>query len=134
MSENLDLVRAIYADWEHGDFHSTDWAHPDIEFVIIGGPTPARYHGLPGMARGMREFLTVWEEYRIEAEEYRELDGERILVLTRDSGRGRTSGVETVEERAHAIHLENGRVTRIATYWDRGRALADLGSEEGGVT
>ena len=129
MSENLDLVRSIYADWERGDFRSIEWADPGIEFVVIGGPTQGQFHGIPEMARRMRDFLTTWEGYRIKAEDYRELDDERILVLTRDTARGRTSGVDTVQRRARLFHLQGGKVTRIISYWDRDRAVADLGIE-----
>jgi ketosteroid isomerase-like protein len=127
MSAHLDLVRSIFADWERGDFSSADWADPEIDFVIVAGPMPSRFHGVPEMARGMREFLTAWEGYRVEADEYRELDDDCILIFTRDTARGRTSGVDTVSMRAYVLHLHDGKVTRITSYWDRDRAFADLG-------
>ena len=37
--------------------------------------------------------MSVWEHYRSEAEEFRELDGGRVLVLMHHGGRGKASGV-----------------------------------------
>jgi ketosteroid isomerase-like protein len=131
MSENLDLVRSIYADWERGDFFggSGEWIDPEIEFVVDGGPEPGRWTGLDGLIEGGRTILSAWEDWRPQAAEYRELDDERVLVLTRQSGRGKTSGLEVEQTTAGLFHISNGKVTRLAIYWDRDRALADLGLE-----
>ena len=129
-SGNLEFVRSIYAAWERGDYSSTEWAHPDIEFVLADGPDPCSWRGRAGMAEGWRAFLGNWGDYRFEVEEYRALDAERILVLLRVSGRGRTSGLELGQvgaEGANLLHVRGGKVVRLALYFDRERALADLG-------
>lgn len=129
-SANVELVRSIYADLERGDFSSSDWAHPEIEYVIADGPAPGTWKGLAGMAEGWRSFLSAWEGFRPEANEYRELDAERVLVLSRYSGRGKTSGLELGQigtKGATVFHVRGGKVIRCIQYWDRERAFADLG-------
>jgi ketosteroid isomerase-like protein len=127
-SEHLEIVRSIYGDWGRGDFSSAAWADPEIEFAFAGGPDPGTWKGLAGMAEGYREWLRAWEGFRAEPEEYRVLDGERILVLVRNSGRGRASGLE-LEQRsvANLFHLRQGKVIGIVVYLDRELAFADLG-------
>jgi ketosteroid isomerase-like protein len=133
-SANLDLVRSIYAAWERGDYGWTEWAHTEIEFVLAGGgPADGSWTGLAGMAKGFSSFLSAWEEFRTEAEEYRELDAERVLVLVHFSGRGKTSGLELEQMRAKGaslFHVRDGKVTKIVHHHDRERALVDLGLSE----
>jgi ketosteroid isomerase-like protein len=129
MSENLDLVRSIFAAWERGDFGSVEWADPEIDFVIVDGPSPGTWAGLASMAEGWRDFLGAWEEYRGEAEEYRELDDEHVLVLLRLSARGKTSGLEIGQmgsKGGSLFHIHGGKVTRLVVYLDREHALAEL--------
>src|ERR1700730_3703482 len=129
-SANVELVRSIYASWERGDFSSAEWAHPEIEYVMTEGPSPGSGTGLAGLAEGSGDFVSAWEEYRIEADEYRELDAERVLVLIHLSGRGKTSGLELGRMRTKGAHLFNvrgGKVTMLVGYVDSDRALADVG-------
>jgi ketosteroid isomerase-like protein len=134
MSANLDLVRSIYADWERGDFSSTAWADPGIEYVVADGPAPGRWTGLAGMAEAWGGIASAWEELRVLAEEYVALDDERVLVLLDNGGRGKTSEIDLHQVRggANLFHVRRGKVTRYVIYWDRDRAFADLGLAPGG--
>ncbi len=130
MSENLDLVRSIYAEWESGKFNAAPWAHSEIQFVMIGGPDPGIWTGIVGMAEAWHRFLDAWEDFRVVADEYRELDPGRILVLIHRGGHGRTSRLDVEEMGSMAADLfqiDERKVTRLVNYWDRDRAFADLG-------
>jgi hypothetical protein len=68
-----------------------------------------------------------------EAEEYREIDDERVLVLVQSAGRGKTSGLELRHVQtspARLFHVHRGKVTKLVADLERGRALADLGVEK----
>jgi len=129
-SANLDLVRSINVAHERGDFSSIEWADSDIVYVIADGPSPGRWTGREAMVAGFRENLIGWKDFRTEADEYRELDEERVLVLTRSTAQGKAAGMVVGQMRtkgAALYHLGGGKVTRLVYYWDRERALADVG-------
>ena len=128
-SSNVELVRSVCSDWERGDYHSNEWADPDIDVVFADGPAPGSWTGLAGMAEGWRAWLSGWVDFRQEVEDYRELDSERVLVLFRVSGRGRTSELDLEAmggEVAGLFHVRDGKVVRFVGYLDRERALAEL--------
>jgi hypothetical protein len=132
MSENLELVQSIIAEWEHGDFRSVEWAHPQIEYSIADEPGSQVSRGIAAMGRTWGEFLAAWEDYRVEALDYRELDRERVLVAHMAQGRGKTSGLDIAAAgggsgSANLFHVSGGKVTRLVSYFNRDRALADAG-------
>jgi len=132
-SPNVELVRSIYADWERGDFSHGEWADPEIEWVLVGGPSPGTWHGLAGMAEGFRTWFSASKGVHAYADEFREIDDERVAVFVHLTGRGKASGLEYSPEftrTANVFHVRGGRVVRFLLYLDRDRAFADLGLEE----
>ena len=133
--ENLKNVRSIYEATGRGDYGATAaLIHPDIEFTSVGGPDGRTVRGLAAFADQWRDFLRSWEDFRVVAETYRELDDGRFLVLFHRSGHGKVSGMDIAQhagaEGADVLHLRDGKVIRWLSYWDRDRALADLGLTE----
>jgi len=94
--------------------------------------SPVAGWGWRGAAEGARTILSPFEGARIQAVEYRELDGRRILVLVNSSGRAKKRGVQLDQhvKAADLFYVQGHKVTKLVAYWDRDRALADLGLEE----
>jgi ketosteroid isomerase-like protein len=65
----------------------------------------------------------------MEAEEYRQLDVERVLVLCRVFGHGKRSGMPVSGGGGEVFKIHGGKVTGIVVYTDRDRAFADFGLE-----
>jgi hypothetical protein len=103
-------------------FKRADWAHPEIERVWVGGPEPGSRKGLADVAAEQREFLRAWQDFRVVPDDYRELDGQRVLVLVRYSWRGTTSGLTQEMKRAHLFHVREADRRHAATATFRKRS------------
>lgn len=137
MSSNLELVKSIYAAWERGDWSSADWADPEIEFVVAGGLDSGSWKGVAAMAEAWATQLRAWQDLRAVPEEFRELDDDRILVLMKNEGRGRGSGLDLSEISTRAANIftvREGKVVGLTIYPDRADALAELGITQRGQT
>jgi ketosteroid isomerase-like protein len=85
------------------------------------------------MAKAHREFLSAWGGWQVVADEYREVDANRVLVPFRFSARGKRSGLEVGEawgKGASVFTLRDGKVVKLANYFQRDHAHADLALAE----
>jgi ketosteroid isomerase-like protein len=132
-SDNVELARAIWSNWQKGDYTATDWAHPEIEFVAADLPDADVRVGVDAMNDAWTDFLRHWDAFRAEPEEFLELDGGRVAVLAAFSGRGKYSGMEVRDAEmrgAMVFHIRDRKVTRMVMYYNRERGMAELGLAE----
>ena len=78
----------------------------------------------------MLEYLRAFSDLRIEAERIIDLSGDRVLVLSRQTARGKQSGVPIEHEFGDVFTLRDGRVVRLESYWNRADAIRAAGLSE----
>jgi ketosteroid isomerase-like protein len=77
----------------------------------------------------MRVWAGAWEDWSLEFEQMIDA-GDKVLVIARESGRGKGSGVE-VEQRAFAVFtLREGRIVHWKGFVNRRQALEAAGLRE----
>lgn len=82
------------------------------------------------MAKAWGEWLRAWTDFRVEADEFLQVDGERVLVLAHYRALGEWSGMgfgPPHTDAATLFHIRAGKVFRLVIYLDRRRALAEAG-------
>ena len=127
--ENVEKLRRAYEAFSRGDFDTAiEFAHPEIEFVRVGGLAPLRG------AEALRAWMEpdAIEDQRIEPLEFR-TNGDKVLVHQITRVRGAGSGIE-LEVGAWAVWTldENGLATRLEAFLahQRNEALEAAGLSE----
>ena len=121
--ENVEIVRRVYEGWSRGDFSESELFDPDVEFEMVDWPHPAKSRGVDAMRETWLTTLAAWEDFRAKPDEVVD-HGDNILVLNSISGRGRGSGADVSALTATLWTVQNGRVVRLALFWDTARARA----------
>jgi ketosteroid isomerase-like protein len=109
--------------------------HPDMEYLaptgtVVLGTFPERLQGRRERIQFERSWRADWGEFRYEPHELIDLT-DRLLLIGRMIGSGRTSGVTTESEWAALYSISRGQVIREQIFFDdNAAALKAVGLEE----
>jgi ketosteroid isomerase-like protein len=130
--ENVAIVRRGF---EH--FRATGGPLPEIlapEFVwdmstFRGWPEQQTYDGAEGMRQFLKDWMSAFEDWRIEVEALHDAD-EHVVAVCRQSGRAKVTGMPVNMLLAQVFTLRDGLETRMQMYADPAEALKAVGLEE----
>jgi ketosteroid isomerase-like protein len=128
VSENLDLVRAIYAAlndaYRTGAYDDpVEFVHPDVVLRTSGMfPESGEYHGRAGVRQFTENQAQAFESMAVEPQEYLEF-GDRVVVPVRFGGRARHTGIDTFFEVVHVWLLRDGKVAELVMHRSREEAI-----------
>ena len=132
--ENVEIVKEFTSLFEAGDRDSwRSYFDPEVIWdtsasqMLMSGV----YRGHEGIERFFVDWLAVWEDYALENREYIDA-GDSVVVVFRQHGRGRGSGVETERDFFGVYDLRRGRVIRFHMYESRVAALEAAGLPQAG--
>jgi ketosteroid isomerase-like protein len=136
--ENVETVRQIYAltedAWARRKAGVTDWTgspmwtlwDPDVVIEENAAfPDAAVYHGYDGLLRWWTKFFEVFDELRMEPQEFIPV-GDQVVVQVHHWFRAKI-GVELEQDITHVWTLRNGRVVHAVGYHERSDALDAAG-------
>jgi ketosteroid isomerase-like protein len=98
--------------------------------AMAGKVEESGYRGRDGIETYLADVGDAWEEYRVLADELRDLD-DRVVMLGRIEGRGRGSGAWIDAPTGTIFDYRGGAVSRVRTFLDHGEALRAAGLEDG---
>lgn len=129
---NVEIVRQVYVCVNERRWDAlAALLDPDVaQYGTVGGLEEGTVvRGSSAIVQLYESETDAWDLQRIEPEKLIDA-GDRVVVFQREYQRGRSSGLELVDETASVVDLHNGRVVRIQGYMDRGAALAAVGLTE----
>ena len=131
--ERVELVRRAFEAYAANELADVS-AHLDPEIEIYTSPdfmNAGTARGYEGWLEWTEQWNEAWAEFRIEVEEAEAVGERHALATVRQTGRGRTSGVEISQEACYLLDVRDGRAVYLGLYPNRDAALAAAREREG---
>ena len=125
--EHVAIVKRVFERWARGDF-SVDPELMAADFVWHqhrGAVEPGSHRG-DGIGRALERIFEVYDDLRIEAEEYVDA-GERVVVVARSCRRARARGMELDLRLAFVWTVRDGKLAGMEQFPERDEALRAAG-------
>jgi ketosteroid isomerase-like protein len=128
--ENIERLRAVYAEWAKGNLRAGEELFAeDVAYTPQTPDETATLVGPDAIEDYLRRFLSQWDEFRMDAEDFTDL-GEAVLVTERQHAIGKSSRVETEQTFYSVWTFRDGLVVSVRWDPDRARALEAAGISE----
>jgi ketosteroid isomerase-like protein len=126
--EDVEVVRSAWEAFaRHDNAAIFPLYDPDVEIRDVFHDRV--YRGLDGVREFFRDWLSSWDGYRSEVEEWIDA-GDIVVAILHAWARGKQSGVPVEMYQAHVWTLREGKLWRLRIYPTKADAVKALGLSE----
>ena len=125
--ENVEVVRQMWGAFLAGDFDTAlSCLASDIEWDGTNLPDGRVGKGHQAVLDHAAGWADAWDDWTVDVEQIRALEGEKVFVLIRERGRS-SSGLKMDERHAELYTVRDGKVVHRVGFSDPGEALEAAG-------
>jgi ketosteroid isomerase-like protein len=126
--ENVEIVRKMMTAFIDGDYERALLAFDsEVEGDFTHMPDGRMTLGREELRGEIAGWQGTWDEFETEVEDIIDAEGERVVLLVRQTGTGRGSGVKAEIRYAQIFVVRDGAVASMKTYLDPDEAWRDAG-------
>jgi uncharacterized protein len=128
--ENVEIVREAAAAFNRGDLDAwLEYLADDIDHRAVEGALDDHgpIHGKDALRVYTEDWVGTFDNLRSEPVELIEAGEDKVIAVTRISGRAKLSGVETDLTYAAVYTIRDGKIARGREYWTKEQALEAAG-------
>jgi ketosteroid isomerase-like protein len=130
--ENVELVRAHIEAWRAEDApRALSFLDPHVVGdVSRTDEIDSAVYGHEALTEFFRRYAGTFEDYKWEIERLTDLGSGAVLAVSRETGRGKGSGVQVDRSLAALYTVIDGKIVRVTTFHTEREALEAVGLSE----